>query len=224
MSEVSNLNKTRTGPIRLEQVVRRLPFTLIMVILLLLVAWWTNSYFQELTRAWVNRLGFAPRDFWLLRWERLILSALVTSGGVSFWFALGMVASTSGAAEWKMGTLRTALTFWGVHLITLVIEGIIFSLPIRRLGFTQERALFFSRNVGPSAGYMACLGLITTFLPKPWRWVAFGLIMAYLVIALLLPACAGVTPAIELSDDLAHLIAYPLGWLSAYLFGIKSKP
>jgi hypothetical protein len=223
MRELSDVKQIKTGSARLGQVVSHLPFTLIMVMLLLLVAWGTNSYFQELTREWVTRLGFAPRDFWLLRWERLILSALVTSGGVTFWFALGMVAFTSGIAEWKTGTLRAALTFWGVHLVTLVAEGLIFSLPMRQFGFEQAHTLFFSRNVGPSAGYMGCLGLITTFLPRPWRFVAFGVITAYLLIALFLPSRAGVSSAIELADDLAHLIAYPLGWLSAFVFEIKSK-
>jgi hypothetical protein len=111
-----------------------------------------------------------------------------------------------------------------VHLITLVLEGLIFSLPLRQLGFSQERALFFSRNVGPSAGYMGTLGLITTFLPKPWRWVVFGVILAYLLFAVFQPSQAGVTPAIEFSDDLAHLIAYPIGFMSAYLFEVKRKP
>jgi hypothetical protein len=223
MSEPSSIKRIKQGSINLSRVISRLPFTLIMVILLLLVAWWTNSILQELTREWVNRLGFAPRDFWFLRWWRLILSALVTSGGVTFWFALGMVAFTSGVAEWQAGTLRATLTFWGVHLVTLVVEGVIFSLPLHQIGFSQERALFFSRNVGPSAGYMGTLGLITTFLPKPWRWVVFGVILAFLLIALFFPEGAGVSPAIELSDDLAHLIAYPVGFLSAYLFEIKRK-
>ena len=31
------------------------------------------------------------------------------------------------------------------------------------------------------------------------------------------------SPAIELSDDLAHLIAYPIGFMSAYLFETKNK-
>jgi hypothetical protein len=223
MGDISNVKHTRTGAIRLGNIVGRLPFTLIMVVVLLVVAWWTNSYFQELTREWVNRLGFAPRDIWLLRWWRLILSAFVTSGRVTFWFALGMVALTSGVAEWKTGTLRVALTFWGVHLVTLVLEGLIFSFPMRQLGFEQAHALFFSRNVGPSAGYMGCLGLITTFLPKPWRFVAFGIVLSYLLVALFLPSRARISPAIELSDDLAHLIAYPLGFISAYAFEIKNK-
>jgi len=193
-----------------------------MVATLLIVAWWTNSYIQELTRAWMSRLGFAPRDFWLFRWERLFLSALVTSGGITFWLALLMVAFTSGVAEWVSGTGRAALSFWGVHLATLVIEALIFSVPLRQLGFTEARGLFFSRDVGPSAGYMGSLGYVATFLPKPWRWVAFGIIMFYLVVSLFLPARAGVTPAVELSDDMAHLIAFPLGCLTASLMRRKS--
>jgi hypothetical protein len=223
MADLPKTNTLKIGSVDLRQAIRRLPFTLIMVILLILVAWWTNSTFQELTREWVNRLGFAPRDLIFFRWERLVLSAVVTSGGLTFWLALGMVAFTSGVAEWKAGTLRTALTFWGIHLITLVVEALIFSMQLGEPGLTQARALFYSRDIGPSAGYMGCLGLITTFLPKPWRWLVFGAILVYLVVALALPAGTGASQAIKLTDDLAHLIAYPLGFASAYLFEIKRK-
>ena len=190
-----------------------------MLMILLIVAWWTNSYFQELTRAWINRLGFAPRDLWLLRWWRLILSAFVTSGGLTFWLALAMVAFTSGVAEWWSGSLRATFVFWGVHLLTLVSEALLFTLPLHQLGFTQARGVFFSRDVGPSAGYMGSLGFIAFFLPKPWRWVAAGIILAYLVVSLAPPSSGGIAPALELTDDLAHLIAFPLGWLAAYLVG-----
>jgi hypothetical protein len=207
---------------RVAKFSRRLPFTIFMIILLCLVAWWTNSYYHELAEIWVNRLGFAPRDFWFFRWERLILSALVTSGGISFWFALGMVAFTSGVAEWMTSSLRAGLTFWGVHLVTLIIESLLFMLPLHRLGFSQARALFFLRDVGPSAGYIGSLGLITTFLPKPWRWVAFGAILIFLIIVVFIPPVTGETYAVKLSADLAHLIAFPLGWMSAYIFKIKT--
>jgi hypothetical protein len=223
---MTDLPKTRNfkiSSIDIPHSIRRLPFTLIMIVLLILVAWWTNSTFQELTRAWINRLGFAPRDLWFFRWERLVLSAMVTSGGLSFWFALGMVAFTSGVAEWKTSTLRAALTFWGVHLVTLILEAVIFSLQLSQPGLAQARALFYSRDIGPSAGYMGLLGLITTLLPKPWRWLAFAGILVYLVAALFLPSGSGVTAAIEINDDLAHLIAYPLGFASAYLFAGKRK-
>jgi hypothetical protein len=223
MTDLPKTNKLKIGSLDLRQAIRRLPFTLIMVILLILVAWWTNSTFQELTRAWINRLGFAPRDLWFLRWERLVLSAVVTSGGIGFWFALGLVALTSGVAEWNTGTIRTALTFWGAHLVTLILEALVFSVQFTQLGFAQARALFYSRDIGPSAGYMGLLGLITTFLPRPWRWLAFGAMLIYLVAALFLPSGSGASMALEINDDLAHLIAYPLGFASAYIFAIKTK-
>jgi hypothetical protein len=215
MSEQSTGTPTRTWSTYL----RRLPFTLLMVVLLLVVAWWTNSYYQELAREWVARLGFAARDLYFQRWERLILSALVTNGGLIFWFALGMVAFTSGVAEWVDGTRRAVFAFWGVHLLTLIIESLLFLLPLHQLGFPNARALFFSRGVGPSAGYMGSLGWITTLLPKPWRWLVFAAILIYLIVALFLPPRPGETQAVKLFADLAHLIAYPLGWIAAYVIG-----
>jgi hypothetical protein len=218
MSDRSTTTQLKASFIRVGKYLMRIPFTLCMVGLLLLVAWGTQSFFQELARTWVSRLGFAPRDFWFFRWERLILSALVTSGGSIFWFALGMVSITSGFAEWMAGNRRAAFTFWGVHLVTLVIESLLFLLPLHQLGFSQARALFFSRDVGPSAGYMGSLGYITTLLPKPWRWMAFGAILVFLIVSLFLPPRPSETQAVKLSADMAHLIAFPLGWISAFLF------
>ena len=131
---------------RVVKLIRCLPFSIGMIIILCLVAWWTNSYFYELTEIWVSRLGFAPRDFWFFRWERLILSALVTSGGISFWFALGMVAFTSGVAEWVTTSLRAALTFWGVHLVTLATQIAIVSVaPAPAWIYTGTGTLLFTR-------------------------------------------------------------------------------
>ena len=221
MIDRSSLTRIKATLLHPWQLARRIPFTLFMLLILLVVAWYTNSYFQVLTRAWMSRLGFAPRDFWLFRWERLFLSAMVTSGGFTFWLALVMVAVTSGVAEWMTGSLRAVVAFWGVHLVTLVMEALIFSLPLRQLGFTLARGLFFSRDVGPSAGYMGSLGYIVAFLPKPWRWIVFSLILVYLVAAFFLPESGGLSPAINLSDDLAHFLAFPLGWVAAAIIARK---
>lgn len=223
MSDLSSITKIKAGTLSLGQIIRRVPFTLCMVLLLSLVAWWTHSYFQELAKIWVTQLGFAPRDFWFFRWERLILSALVTSGGSIFWFALTMVVISSGVAEWMIGSWRTALTFWGAHTATLLIESLMFLLPLHQLGFTQARVLFFSRDVGLSAGYMGCLGLATAFIPKPWRWLVFGAILTFLIVSLFLPPRPGETQVVKLSADLAHLLAYPLGWIAAFIFWSKSN-
>jgi hypothetical protein len=100
MSDPTTALKKKTEFFRPWQIIRYIPFTLCMVILLLLVAWWTHSYFHELAKMWVSQLGFAPRDFWLFRWERLILSALVTNGAVSFGLLSGWLPSPVG---WSNG-------------------------------------------------------------------------------------------------------------------------
>lgn len=41
----------------------------------------TNTYFQSITTHWLNRTDFVTKDLWFWRLERLVTSALVTSGG-----------------------------------------------------------------------------------------------------------------------------------------------
>jgi hypothetical protein len=206
-----------------RQIVRRLPFTLITVALLILVAVLTNSHVGDLPREWFNRLAFAPRDLLLIEWPRLIASALVTSGGVAFWAGLGFVAMTTGAAEWMTGTRRAALTFWGVHLVTLLVESLLIALPLHTLGFELGTALYLARDVGPSAGAFGCLGLACARLPRPWQWVGGGLVLAALVTVFVFAVITG-QRAVAVSADLAHLLAFPFGWLSSLIGRWPSTP
>jgi len=63
----------------------------------------TNTYLEQITVPWLNRIGFAPNDLWYWRLERMFTSALVTSGGRVFWEALFFVAFAVGLAEWMTG-------------------------------------------------------------------------------------------------------------------------
>ena len=123
---------------------------------------------------WVSRLGFAPRDFWFFRWERLILSALVTSGGItSGWPSDGRHYQRGGGMEDRKPESHTHLLGRAPGHPGARIDDVL-CYRYTSLASSRRWALFFSRDVGPSAGYMGSLGLITTFLPKPWRWIAFG--------------------------------------------------
>jgi hypothetical protein len=195
----------------------RLPFTLLMLSWLALAALFTNTYFEAITHHWLNRIGFAPRDLWYWRLERLFTSALVTSGGRVFWEAVLFIALVVGIAEWQTGWRRTAATFWGVHLITLVLTSLLISLAIHQLRRIGLEASEVARDVGPSAGYFACLGLISARLRPPLRQVAGLLLLLNFGAALLLPPGSGESPAVKFSADLAHLVAFPLGWLSAFI-------
>lgn len=196
----------------------RLPFTLIMLAGLIIGALMTNTYFEKITHHWLNRTGFASNDLWYWRLERLFTSALVTLGGKVFWAALLMVVGIVGLAEWMTGWRRTAATFWGVHLLTLVLLSLIISSFLHQLRAFGIEASVVARDVGPSAGYFACLGLVCARLKRPWHWVISGGILVILfAIVRFMPAVAGESAQIKFSADLAHLLAFPLGWLSAGL-------
>lgn len=197
-------------------ILRRLPFTLTMLTLLGLTAVWTHTQFATISAEWLDRLGYAPLDWLALNLGRLITSALVTAGGRVFWEALGMVALAVGLSEWLTGSRFTALTFWGVHVSTLLIESLAVALPIHWFGTTFGSLVALSRDVGPSAGYFGALGLVSAHLKYPWNLVSGGMIFIALEFALL-HVSGNNTPGLEVSADIAHVIAFPLGWYSSKL-------
>ena len=207
---------------RFHVVISRLPFTLTMLALLVIAALVTNTTFQTITHHWLNHTGFAPNDLWYGRIERIFSSALVTSGGIVFWEALFFVAFAVGLAEWLTGWKRTAATFWGVHILALILLSLIISLGIHQLRDFGLEATEIARDVGPSAGYFACLGLVSAQLKRPWNWVSGGLLFTMFVIILFMPAAVGENAQVKFSADLAHLLAFPLGWFSS-LIGKNSK-
>jgi hypothetical protein len=216
----------RTGKAssRAARAVRRLPFTLIILITMGLIAVATNSSMVDLSRHLFRHVAFSARDLWLLRWGRLFTSALVTTGGPAFWEGLAFVAVSVGPAEWLAGTWRAGSTFWGVHVLSLVLESLLIALPLHQLDSALGTALFVSRDVGASAGGFGCLGLACARLPKPWRWVTGGVIMAGLLALLALALWRGQKNVNLININLGHSIAFPLGWLSSGLGSRRDVP
>jgi hypothetical protein len=198
----------------MKTILRRYPFTLTMLALLGMTAIWTHTQAEAISAKWLDRLGFAPLDLLALNLGRLITSALVTGGGRIFWEALGMIAFAVGLSEWLTGSRRAALTFWGVHFSTLVIESLVIALPLHWAGITLGSLVALTRDVGPSAGYFGALGLVSAHLKYPWNLISGGIIFIGLELALL-HLSGNNNPGLEFSADIAHIIAFPLGWYSA---------
>ena len=206
----------------MKSILQRFPFTLTMLALLGLTAIWTGTHTAAISANWLDRLGFAPIDLLALELGRLFTSALVTSGGLVFWEALAMVAFAVGLSEWLTGTRRAALTFWGVHLSTLIFESLVVALPMHWIGMSLGSLVALSRDVGPSAGYFGALGLVSAHLRYPWNLISGGVIFIGLQIVLL-HVSGGNNLGMEVSADLAHLIAFPLGWYSIRLVNKNEK-
>jgi hypothetical protein len=195
----------------------RIRFTLAMMAGLSLAGFLTDTHLGSISTVWIQRLGFAPSDLWFGRLERLFTSAMVTNGGMVFWQAIGLTLLSVGIVEWRLGSWRALVTFWGIHLATLLVQSWLFVWILKLIGWLELPIFVSARDVGPSAGYFGCLGLICGSLAGRWRWLSGMIGLAILVLALFLPSHSGENLAIELSADLAHLIAFPLGWLSAWI-------
>jgi len=104
-----------------------------------------------------------------------------------------------------------------VHLLTLILLSLIISLGIHQLHNIGLEAAEVARDVGPSAGYFACLGLASAQLKRPWNWVSGGIFFAIFVIVLFTPVAVGGNTEIKFSADPAHMLAFSLGWLSSLL-------
>ena len=203
--------------------IQKVPFTTTILVCLVLAALLTNTVFQEITQKWINLSGFSASDLWYWRLERLFTSAFVTSGKLVFWEALFLVALFVGTAEWMTGWKQTAATFWGVHLFSLILFSLIMALMAHQFRYIGLEASEIARDVGPSAGYFACLGLVSARVKHPWNWLSAGVLLLFFIVSVFIPAPVSGGAAIKFSADMVHLIAFPVGWASSYLIFRRKK-
>ena len=203
---------------------RRFVFTPLMLLGLLIGAIVTHTLTGDLSAAWLDRLGFAPDDLWALRWGRIVSSALVTGGRPPSGKRCYSSCIAVGGAEWLAGSWMAAATFWGVHVLTLVLQSAVVALPLQRLGLPGSTDLATARDVGPSAGYFGCLGFVCARQRPLWRWISGAVVLLALCVVLVLPPAAGQDRTLKLSADMAHLIAFPLGFVLGIQPAQRSVP
>lgn len=139
-----------------------------------------------------------------------------TAGGIRLYSSSLMLVIGVGTAEAIYGSWRAFATFFGIHLITLLTMGVAISIAAK-LEWSRAELLFSAIDVGPSAGYYGCLGLVIASRKPRLRQVAPIVIMAVLVTRLGWSAVHVPDHGRVLSADLAHAIAFPLGVASARL-------
>ncbi len=138
---------------------RKYPFTIVMLILLVLAGIYGRSHLGELDAVLHEQAGYSPRHLWEGQLHRIFTSLLFTAGGRRFYASLLMFALSVGWIEREYGTRGAMLTFFGVHVATQLILAVAVAGPLVGLGTDHGRFLLEARDVGPSAGYYGCLGL-----------------------------------------------------------------
>lgn len=189
------------------------PTTATLLGVLVVAALVTETASGRLTSEWLERVGFAPRDLWELELGRLFTSALVTHGLRVLVGALLMTGLSVGLAERRAGALWAMGVFWGIHLATIVGMAVVLTPLHATLQSRLTEGLVVVRDVGPSAGYFGALGFgLSTTAGRASR-LAAGLVLLWLLLNLLGWVHLGDALPQKASADLAHLVAFPFGWL-----------
>ncbi|MCP4189139.1 MAG: hypothetical protein GY768_00775 [Planctomycetaceae bacterium] len=203
-----------TGSIR--QTFRRLLLTIALLVIMCLAGIISGSYSEALSNAWYEKWGSSPAELQQGHWLELFSSMAFTTGGSSFYFSVIMLAICVGTAELQFGFTRTLTTFFGVHVVTLVVIATGITIAAR-LQISLGETLYYVMDVGPSAGYYGCLGLVIGSRKPTVRRLALIVIMGVLTARLAWSAFYLPENGRMLSADVAHAIAFPLGLFSARL-------
>ncbi len=204
------------------RLLRRFPFTVAMLLSLAVVGVYLRSHVGLLDADVHRRVGFSTGHLLAGQFHRLFGSLLFTAGGWRFYASLGMLTVSVGWAESAFGTVRTMLTFFGAHLATSLILGLVVAIPLTLVGSPWGKLLFYASDVGPSAGYYGCLGLAMTTLSREKRYY----VVVVLIVLLVRLGQAAVTLPEQgraLSANLAHLIAFLLAIATASWLRLRQR-
>ncbi|MEO8498140.1 MAG: hypothetical protein ABI614_23995 [Planctomycetota bacterium] len=193
---------------------RRCPFTLLMVAALIIAGIYSRTHVGPLDAAVREQVGHSVRLFFDGHLHRVFTSIFFTAGGWGFYASLVMLGGSLGWVEWVHGTRRTVLTFFGIHVATLLLLAIAVTWPLAMLETHHGKLLMHARDVGPSAGYYGCLGLAVAGLSFRMRNRIVAVILVVLVLRLICSTLHMPEEGRAMSADLAHLIAFPLGLLA----------
>lgn len=193
-------------------IAHRIPFTLVVTVLLLATAAVTGTLWQSVwDKPWFTEVAYGLPAFEAGRWTGLATGTMfaISAIGVTLAFAL-----MCGFAEYRMGTWRTVLTFVLGQVIGVLAAAALLAV-VRGRGWywADETAGLF--DVGSSAGGMAALSAATATLTSPWRGRARFLIVMYSAVSFLYVGAIW---------DLEHGIAVVFGLLiGPVLFGRRPQ-
>jgi membrane associated rhomboid family serine protease len=205
---------------RIAFVLKRFPFTIAMVVIVGGIGFATATHLERLEPGLMKRFGFAAIHLPKGDLVRIFTSAFLTVGGWSFYRSLTMLALSLGLAEYRSGTWRTMVAFWGVHLATLGLVSLLLAFPLYQFDVVWRKLLAAEHDVGPSAGYYGCLGYVCQKWPGKQRAWLYAIVGGMLIVRLAWSALSPRVPHAQIGADIGHLVAFPLG-IALGRFGLK---
>jgi phosphatidylglycerol lysyltransferase len=150
-------------------VVRRVPFTIAVVLGTLAVGAATGSLWTPVSeRPWFPHVAYGLPSLEAGAWWTPVSGAFLALTPAFYVPVILSFLAFVGFAEWRLGSRRTALICVAGQLVgVLAAAGTL--LVLRHSGWAWAETLATARDVGPSAGALACIVAATAAVHAPWR-------------------------------------------------------
>lgn len=185
--------------------IRRLPFTIFMEVVIIGMAVANGAVLGELSPATQLRWGFGLHSLWESRWYTLFTAPFFVRNLRMFLGILLFMGYSVGVYEWVASTRQAVFLYWITNILGLVLAAALVVAPLYSAGMALGKEWALKSDVGPSAGGLGCIGGWVSHLSDRYRRWVFLAVMVYLIGKL------AFSP--ELFADAAHLITFPLGFL-----------
>lgn len=190
------------------------PFTICLLIALVAAGAYGRTHVGPIVDVVHEKVGHSADLLWKGEHHRIWTSVIFTTGGWHFYGSLAMVAFAVGWLEKEQGSWIALIGFLGIHAATLLMMSAGISMSHRLVETHRGNLLWYTSDVGPSAGYYGCLGIA---IASQEAWAASVCILAIfvlLVTRLVWSSYHILADGRAMSADIAHLIAFPLGLLA----------
>lgn len=192
-----------THPARVGTLLRRVPFTLAVVAVMLVLGLVTGTLWSSLDgRPLFDTVAYGLPAFQDGQWWTVVTGALFALTPVQYVAVAGGFAVLVGASELLLGTRRTALAACVLQAAAVLLAALILLALSSWTSWDWAIRLADDRDVGFSAGAMGALAAASAVVPRPWRARLRLLLGVYAVLMFLY---------VGVLWDLEHLIGVGLG-------------
>ena len=204
-----------TAQPRWRQVLTRVPFTVTVVVVMLVLGVVTQALWDPLhDRPLFDQVGYGLPALRAGRWWTPLTGSLVALTPLQYVAVTGGFAALVGWSEWRLGTRGTAIATVSGQVVGVLGSALLLAL-FATTSWGWANRVSDDLDVGFSAGALAAVAAATVVVSPPWRArLRFALVL-YAVLAFLY---------VGLLWDLEHLLGVGFGLaLGPYLVGRRPQ-
>lgn len=163
-------------------VMRQLPLTVGLVLLVLVMSVVTRGLWQPLgTRPLGSSMAYGLPSFEDGAWWTLVTGSFLALEPVRYLPILVGLALFGGFAEWRLGTGRAGVALAACQVVAVLAAAAVLWAS-RDHGYLWTTSLADDRDAGPSAAFLGAVAAASVTLSPPWRGRLRAVLVAYVLL------------------------------------------